>query len=518
MQNSEKFPIDMSGYKPVILDIHKPELSDFELTQLQKNIQLARDAIVFFTAYAGVKRLGGHTGGAFDIVPEMIIAESLKLGRNRIHPVIYDEAGHRVAVHYLMAALNGYMPLEDLLHYRQAYCWLPGHPEKGLTPGIEFSSGRLGHMWSFVNGAALANPRQRILMMGSDGSQEEGNNTEAARFAVANNLNVKIFIDDNDMTIAGHPTEYLNGYNIDLNLKGLGMHSEICMTPEDIRELYRFMVKAITEEGPAAVICKRKMAIGIDGIEDTPKGHDVIPESAAIEYLSKRGYAKAVDMIQNVKKEKAIFDYKGSTKEFRKTRDKFGKVVCEILEKMTQKERIHKVKVIDSDLLGSCGLHFIKEQFPEVFISGGIMERNNFAAAAGFGSTPGRQGIFGTFSAFLEMLPSEITMARYNDANVLAHFSHSGVDWMADNNCHFGINNFFADNAIAEKDTTRLYFPADWHQMGAIVKEVFNDPGLRFIFSTRSPTPFILDENGNHFFDIKNGYRFKPKKDELIRD
>jgi len=36
---------------------------------------------------------------------------------------------------------------------------------------------------------------------------------------------------------------------------------------------------------------------------------------------------------------------------------------------------------------------------------------------------------------------SELTMARLNHANVLCHFSHSGVDEMADNTCHFGINN-----------------------------------------------------------------------------
>ena len=55
------------------------------------------------------------------------------------------------------------------------------------------------------------------------------------------------------------------------------------------------------------------------------------------------------------------------------------------------------------------------------------MERGNFSAAAGFGYTKGKQGIFATFSAFLEMCISEITMARLNFSNVLAHFSHSGV-------------------------------------------------------------------------------------------
>jgi transketolase C-terminal domain/subunit len=144
------------------------------------------------------------------------------------------------------------------------------------------------------------------------------------------------------------------------------------------------------------------------------------------------------------------------------------------------------------------------------------MERNNFSVAAGFGSVPGKQGIFGTFAAFQEMVISEITMARLNQANVLAHFSHSGVDDMADNTCHFGINNFFADNGLAEHDQTRLYFPADALQLKAILTKIFHDPGLRFVFSTRSGTPFILNEQGEKFFET--GYTFNADKDEVIRE
>ena len=107
--------------------------------------------------------------------------------------------------------------------------------------------------------------------------------------------------------------------------------------------------------------------------------------------------------------------------------------------------RKSEVLVVDSDLEGSCGLHHIRKPFPDVYVHGGIMERNNFSVAAGFGASTGKQGIFGTFSAFLEMVVSEITMARLNNANLLAHFSHAGVDDMAYNTCHFGINNFFAE-------------------------------------------------------------------------
>ena len=88
---------------------------------------------------------------------------------------------------------------------------------------------------------------------------------------------------------------------------------------------------------------------------------------------------------------------------------------------------------------------------------------------------------------------------------------------MADNTCHFGLNNFFADNGLDDEDPpTRLYFPADGGQMTACVKKIFHDPGLRFVFSTRSKVPTLLDESGAELHG--EGYVFEPGKDEVIRD
>jgi transketolase C-terminal domain/subunit len=124
--------------------------------------------------------------------------------------------------------------------------------------------------------------------------------------------------------------------------------------------------------------------------------------------------------------------------------------------------------------------------------------------------------VFATFSAFLEMCISEITMARLNKSNLLCHFSHAGIDDMADNTCHFGINNMFADNGLDDGYPTHLFFPADANQMTACVKAVFNNPGLRFIFSTRSKVPMVLDTKGNDMFG--GDYVFTPGKDDVVRE
>jgi len=506
------FPIDLSTYRPIRCSLTDP-LPPEEKKQLIQNIELVRDSIVFFTAYANKKGLGGHTGGAYDIVPELLIVDGFIHSGVPIHPVPFDEAGHRVAAQYMLAALNGHLSFDDLLHYREFGFGLYGHPERDDARGIGFSSGRLGHLWSHVNGLAEAHPDRCLLLFGSDGSQQEGNDAEAARYAVSRNLNVKLLIDDNDVTIAGHPTQYMKGYDVARTLAGHGLRVDIG-EGESFEALYERIRLALASPGPVALVNRRRMAPGVEGIEGSPKGHDVIAVDHAIQYLSRKGHSRAVSMLQTDSPKKPGRTYRGSSQTTAKNRDDFGKIVCDILNDMP--DRKQKVLVVDSDLEGSCGLHHIRKRFPDVYVNAGIMERNNFSVAAGFGSEAGRQGLFGTFSAFLEMLVSEITMARLNHANVLAHFSHAGVDDMADNTCHFGINVFFADNAIAEGDTTRLYFPADTNQMKAILKAVFFEPGLRFVFSTRSAVPILLNESGNPYFGPD--YRFTSGRDDVIRD
>ncbi|KAJ7760641.1 thiamine diphosphate-binding protein [Mycena maculata] len=509
---SADFPIDLKKFKKFKLDPTKPKLSDQEKSDLLANIQLLRDAIVFFTASGAARGVSGHTGGAYDTVPEVCILLSLFEDTEKYVPIVFDEAGHRVATQYILSALEGAIPAEHLLHYREANSKLPGHPEFGLTPGVKFSSGRLGHMWPLVNGVALANRGKTVFCLGSDGSQQEGNDAEAARLAVAQHLNVKLLIDDNDVTISGHPSEYLKGYDVTKTLEGHGL-KVITVQGEDIDALWGAISSIVTYDGPAAVIAKRLMAPGIADIEGSSHGHDVIPVKSAVKHLISRGYPDFSELYAGMKAVDQAYLHIGSTADRGANRVVFGEAVNVVLDGLSKEEAARKVMVIDSDLEGSTGLKVIHQKHPEVFIPSGIMERGNFSAAAGFGFDPEKFGVFSTFSAFLEMVISEVTMARLNNCNVLCHFSHSGVD-EADNTCHFGINSLFADNGLSDTHSF-LYFPADALQMVAVVKRVFFERGLRFVFSTRSKVPYILKEDGKTKF-FGDGYEFVPGKDETI--
>jgi transketolase len=514
-----KFPVDLSNFKKLSLDPKNPKLTSQQKQDLLHNINIFRDAIIAFTATGAARGVAGHTGGPFDTAPEVCILLAIINGNPAGYfDALFDEAGHRVATQYLLAALDGKIDPDHLLNYRAANSKLPGHPELGLTPGIKFSSGRLGHMWALANGIAMANKEKAVLLLGSDGSQQEGNDAEAARLAVARNLNVKLFIDNNDVTIAGHPSEYLKGYEVGRTLSGHGLHV-VRAEGENIDSLYAAISEVLLRDGPAAVIADRKMAPGIEGVEGQTKAHDVVPVDIARKYLTRRGYTKEqLAFYDEIKPHDNPYKYRGSSKDKGSNRTIFGEAVNTVLDGLSKEEAARRVMVIDSDLEGSTGLKGIHAKHPEVFVPSGVMERGNFSAAAGFGfgSNGERQGVFSTFSAFLEMCVSEITMARLNDCTVLSHFSHSGVDEMADNTCHFGLNHFFADNGLMDAETTTLYFPADGEQMKAVVSKIFFDKGLRFVFSTRSKVSYILKE-GTEELLYGPGYDFVPGKEEFIR-
>ncbi len=292
------FPLNISGFSRLKLPL-EPEISEPVLAQLERNITLLRDAIITLTAVARARGLGGHTGGPYDIVPEVLIVDALRDGGAAIHPEFFDEAGHRAALQYARAALRGQLPSEQLLHYREYGSGLAGHPEKELLECIDFSSGRLGHAAGHANGVAFANPRSAIVMFGSDGSQMEGNNGEAARLAVANNLNVKWIIDDNNVTIAGYPDRYLPGFDLESTLGGHGF-AIFTADGEDSSALLAAIVRALQQDGPAAVLCRRSMGPGIPQLEGTPQLHDVITLAAAREYLTARNHDTALMCLDKI--------------------------------------------------------------------------------------------------------------------------------------------------------------------------------------------------------------------------
>ena len=104
---------------------------------------------------------------------------------------------------------------------------------------------------------------------------------------------------------------------------------------EDIDSLFACVAEAIATPGPVAVVSKRVMAPGIEGLEGSPHGHDVIPVDKAIAYLKKRGYEKAEALLKSIKPSPIPYLYTGSSKELGANRVIFGEAVRSILKMLS---------------------------------------------------------------------------------------------------------------------------------------------------------------------------------------
>jgi hypothetical protein len=95
------------------------------------------------------------------------------------------------------------------------------------------------------------------------------------------------------------------------------------------------------------------MAPGIDDIEGSPHGHDVVPVKSAIKYLEAKGYSNFVSIYDSIKPTPDPYLYIGSSKELGANRVVFGEAVCAVLDKLGKEEAAKKVMVIDSTFLYS---------------------------------------------------------------------------------------------------------------------------------------------------------------------
>jgi transketolase len=178
-------------------------------------------------AMDAVENVGnGHPGTAMSLAPAAYLlfqrllrhdpADPNWLGRDRF----VLSCGHSSLTLYLQLYLSGYgLTLDDIEHYRRWGSRTPGHPEHGLTPGVETTTGPLGQGLANAVGMAMAARRERALLdpdaapgtspfdhhvyaFASDGDIEEGISHEASSLAAHQELgNLIVLYDDNTISI-----------------------------------------------------------------------------------------------------------------------------------------------------------------------------------------------------------------------------------------------------------------------------------------------------------------------------
>ena len=192
---------------------------------MQKIDQACVNTLRFLAADQVEKAKSGHPGFPLGTAPLMYTIWDRFMSYNPADPNWFNRdrfilsPGHGSALLYAMLHLAGYeLTMDDLKSFRQWGSKTPGHPEYGLTPGVDVSTGPLGHGFSMGVGFAIAEAMLAATYnkpdfpvidhytygLTSDGDLMEGVASEAASLAGTLGLGKLIYLyDDNKITIEG---------------------------------------------------------------------------------------------------------------------------------------------------------------------------------------------------------------------------------------------------------------------------------------------------------------------------
>jgi len=197
--------------------------------------------------------------------------------------------GHASALLYALLHLAGYdLPTEELERFRQLHSRTPGHPEHGLTPGVETTTGPLGQGLGNAVGMAMAERLlasqlnrdgfpvidHRIWVLASDGDMMEGVASEAASLAGHLGLGkLTVFYDDNHVTIDG-PTDLAFSEDVGKRYEAYGWQVLHVDDGNDLAALDAAIRAAAAEAArPTLVRVATHIGFGAPSKQDTAEVH-----------------------------------------------------------------------------------------------------------------------------------------------------------------------------------------------------------------------------------------------------
>jgi len=269
----------------------------------------AINTIRFLAADAVQKANSGHPGLPMAMAPAAYLLWTRHLRYDPSAPEWPDRdrfvlsAGHGSMLLYAVLHLTGYdLPLEELERFRQWGSRTPGHPEFGLTPGVETTTGPLGQ--GFANGVGMALAAERlaaefnregfpivdhhVYAIVSDGDLMEGVASEAASLAGTLQLGRLIYIyDDNHITIDGD-TSLAFTEDRAARFEAYGWHVLQAGDVNDLAALDAALEAAKRDPRPSLIIVQSKIGYGLPTKEGTAKAHGEPPGEEELEGAKER--------------------------------------------------------------------------------------------------------------------------------------------------------------------------------------------------------------------------------------
>jgi len=264
----------------------------------------AINTIRFLSADGVQKANSGHPGLPMGTAPMAYVIWTRHLRHNPANPNWPNRdrfilsGGHGSMLLYSLLHLTGYnLPLEELKRFRQWDSLTPGHPEYGLTPGVETTTGPLGQ--GFANGVGMAmaeahlakvynRPGHEIIdhyvyAIVTDGDLMEGVASEAASLAGHLRLGKLIYLyDDNHISIEGS-TDVAFTEDRGRRFEAYGWHVQYVKDGLDVEAIDRAIKKAKRDPRPSIIMVRNIIGFGLPTRAGTAKAHGEPPGDAELD-------------------------------------------------------------------------------------------------------------------------------------------------------------------------------------------------------------------------------------------
>ena len=256
--------------------------------------RLAVDTIRTLAIDAVQQANSGHPGAPMGMAPMAYGLWTRFFRHAPTHPDWPDRdrfvlsAGHASALLYALLHLTGYdLPLAQLGRFRQWGSLTPGHPEWGVTPGVEATTGPLGQGFANGIGMAIAERRlaaefdreghpvvdHRVYGIVSDGDLQEGISSEAASLAGHLRLSRVVYLwDDNRIQLDG-PTPMAWSEDVLARFDAYGWHTGRVEDGNDLAGIEAAVHAAVADPRPSLVAVRTHIGFGSPHKQDSQKAH-----------------------------------------------------------------------------------------------------------------------------------------------------------------------------------------------------------------------------------------------------
>ena len=254
-----------------------------------------RKLVLKMTHHSGAS----HIGSCFSVLDIVSVLYSSNFDiclenwkDNKSNRVILSK-GHAIAALYAALATKGFFPIGQLDNYCKNGSMLGGHPNH-LVPGVELSTGSLGHGLPYATGIALAKKKLgyggQVFVIMSDGELDEGTTWESALFAQHNNLcNLTVIVDRNFLQSLESTESTLSLEPLDEKFRSFNWEVETIDGHDHIKLIN---VLSKTKLKPKFIIAETIKGKGVSFMENEVKWHYKSPNQEEFE--------KAVKEIENM--------------------------------------------------------------------------------------------------------------------------------------------------------------------------------------------------------------------------